>query len=130
MACAEPGSAHDGECVQPSTATEAIVRFNRVLHTVAQHFPGRVSVISIADLVCPDGTCVPIRDGMLIRYDGQHYTSASSRWLGPQLLTRVTCHGASSRVFSRLALWSLAHAFLDGPSVSANPMTPTSFSSG
>ena len=78
-----------GECAQLQPNVEAIDRFNGVLHTVAQRFPGRVSVISLADLVCPGGTCLPIRDGMLIRYDGQHYTATFSRWLGPQLMDRI-----------------------------------------
>ena len=72
-----------GKCAQSQPNVEAIDRFNSVLHTVAQRFPGRVSVISLADLVCPGGTCLPIRDGMLIRYDGQHYTATFYAVVGP-----------------------------------------------
>jgi len=89
VGCATSDSDNDPDCVSPPATVEAIDRFNRVLHKVADRFPGRVSVVSVADLVCPGGTCVPIRDGMLVRYDGQHYTSTFSRWLAPQLLERV-----------------------------------------
>ena len=75
-------------CFSPAT-TEAIERYNRVLHVVAEQFPGRVFVVSVADLVCPGETCAPIRDGMLIRYDGQHHTSTFSQWLGPQFVDRI-----------------------------------------
>ena len=87
VGCIQQGAA--GECPQSKPNVEAIERFNGVLHSVAEGFPGRVSVISVEDLVCPGGTCLPIRDGMLVRYDGQHYTATFSRWLGSQLVDRI-----------------------------------------
>jgi peptidoglycan/LPS O-acetylase OafA/YrhL len=90
IGCVEQTSAPGARCSQSPSNVEAIERFNGVLHTVAERFPGQVSVISISDLVCPNATCLPIRDGMLIRYDGQHYTATFSRWLVPRLLDRIT----------------------------------------
>jgi peptidoglycan/LPS O-acetylase OafA/YrhL len=95
IGCVEQSSAPRNRCSQPPFTVEAIKRFNGVLHDVARRFPGKVSVISISNLICPNGICLPIRDGMLIRYDGQHYTATFSRWLVPQLLDRI---GAASGV--------------------------------
>ena len=89
VGCSGVASTNKASCSQPLATVDAIDRFNLVLDTVAKHFPGRVSVISLADIVCPGGYCVPVRDGMLIRYDGQHYTATFSRWLAPQLVDRI-----------------------------------------
>ena len=89
VGCVEQNAAPGHRCSQRSSNVEAIERFNGVLQSVADRFPGRVSVISLADLVCPGGSCLAMRDGMLIRYDGQHYTATFSRWLGPHLVDRI-----------------------------------------
>lgn len=89
VGCRGSNSTPGAACTPNATTVDAIARYNSVLNTVAQHFQGRVAVISLADIVCPRGTCLPIRDGMLIRYDGQHYTATFSRWIAPQLLARI-----------------------------------------
>jgi len=63
--------------------------FNAMLRSVAAARPQAARTVSIADLVCPGGNCYPVRDGMLIRYDGVHYTVPFSRYLTPILLQRI-----------------------------------------
>jgi hypothetical protein len=61
-----------------------------MLDQVAADRPGLVSVVGIQDLVCdPDGRCPAVRDGMLVRTDGVHYTTGYSRRLGVELMRRV-----------------------------------------
>lgn len=63
--------------------------FNRVLHEVADDRPADAAVISVTDLVCPGGSCRPMVDGQVVRYDGLHLTSAWSRRIGPTLVDRA-----------------------------------------
>ena len=68
--------------------------FNAVLHAVVTARPGTASTVSVTDVLCPEGRCLPIRDGTLMRSDGIHYTVQFSRQLVPILLQRI---GISSR---------------------------------
>jgi hypothetical protein len=63
--------------------------FNRVLHEVATDRPADAAVVSVTDLICPDGQCPAMVDGHVVRYDGLHLTSAWSRRIGPQLVDRA-----------------------------------------
>jgi hypothetical protein len=63
--------------------------FNRVLHEVAAERPGAAAVVSVTDLICPDGECPAMVDGQVVRYDGLHLTSAWSRRIGPALVGRA-----------------------------------------
>ena len=46
-----------------------------------------VIVYELASLVCPDGPPCPSKmDGIILRWDGSHYTEPGSRWLAPLLL--------------------------------------------
>jgi peptidoglycan/LPS O-acetylase OafA/YrhL len=63
--------------------------FNRVLHEVATDRPADAAVVSVTDLICPDGQCPAMADGHVVRYDGLHLTSAWSRRIGPQLVDRA-----------------------------------------
>jgi peptidoglycan/LPS O-acetylase OafA/YrhL len=77
------------ECEPPTSTIDPINRFNDVLNSVADGFPGRVEVISTADLVCPDGFCAAFQNGMLVRFDGEHFTATYSRWIAPHVVDRV-----------------------------------------
>ena len=63
--------------------------FNAMLRSVAADRPKAATTVSIDDLVCPGGECRPVRGGMLIRYDGVHYTVPFSRYVTPSLLQRI-----------------------------------------
>jgi peptidoglycan/LPS O-acetylase OafA/YrhL len=63
--------------------------FNAVLRSVAVARPGTASTVSVTDLLCPDGRCAPVQDGMLRRTDGVHYTVRFSHYLVPILMRRI-----------------------------------------
>jgi hypothetical protein len=63
--------------------------FNRVLHQVVAERPDAAAVVSVTDVICPDGTCPAMVDGQVVRYDGLHLTSAWSRRIGPALVDRA-----------------------------------------
>jgi lysophospholipase L1-like esterase len=48
------------------------------------------AVVDLADYVCPDGQCLTMRDGVVLRPDGVHFTKEGAtlvaRWLVPQLV--------------------------------------------
>ena len=60
--------------------------YNGAVGAAAARRPGRSSVIDLTDVVCPGGTCGPMADGVLVRTDGVHYSTAFSRLLAPVLL--------------------------------------------
>ncbi len=63
--------------------------FNAVLRSVATARPRTASTVTVTDLLCPGGRCLPVRDGMLMRTDGVHYTVRFSRYLVPILMRRI-----------------------------------------
>ena len=63
--------------------------FNAVLRSVAAARPSTAGTVSVTDLLCPGGRCLPVQDGMLKRTDGVHYTVRFSRYLVPILLRRI-----------------------------------------
>jgi hypothetical protein len=63
--------------------------FNRVLHEVAADRAAASAVVSVTDLVCPDGTCPAMVGGQVVRYDGLHLSVAWSRSIGPELVDRA-----------------------------------------
>ena len=80
-------------------ASEDIVQapYNDALRRVALSVP-RVSTISITAALCPSGVCGWDLDGMVLRFDGLHFTLDASRWLAPAL--RQAMAGAGTRVAS------------------------------
>ena len=75
----------------PGTAPggDHVAAYNRVLRDVAAARPGAAEVVSITDLLCPDGSCAAVHDGVVMRVDGTHYSPESSRLLVPELLRRA-----------------------------------------
>ena len=83
--CAAPGpSALDG----PTRALRRLVR------SVVAGMRGRAALVSIDDVLCPDGRrCPAVIDGVLARYDQIHYTSAFSRRIVPRIVARAEREG-------------------------------------
>jgi hypothetical protein len=67
------------ECVaEPDAPTDATNAVYREVHAAV---PG-TTLVSVQDEVCPGGRCRPVvGDGLLLRYDGLHFTPAGARWL-------------------------------------------------
>jgi peptidoglycan/LPS O-acetylase OafA/YrhL len=75
---------------RPETFDRRLVdRFNAVLRKVVAARPDRAELISVTDVVCPDGLCPAMIDGTMVRRDGVHYTRPFSHRLGPVLLDRL-----------------------------------------
>lgn len=65
--------------------------YNALLRSLVAADPGHrgtASTVSVTDVICPDGYCGPLRNGMLIRTDGIHYSIPFARYLAPILLNR------------------------------------------
>jgi hypothetical protein len=56
---------------------------------LAQTIPG-VSTFSLNDLICPGDVCAPVVNGIIVRYDGLHFSQQANLWLAPYLYTRIT----------------------------------------
>lgn len=56
--------------------------------------PGRAFLVSLNEHICPGGLCPPKVDGVLLRYDGHHFTRAGARWAVP--LLHAEMHGAGA----------------------------------
>ncbi|MFF5290075.1 acyltransferase family protein [Paractinoplanes globisporus] len=64
--------------------------WNSLLRVVAARHPGKVTVLDIDPLVCPDGRFTWSIDGMRVRSDGLHYTPAAvQKIIAPWLLPRL-----------------------------------------
>jgi peptidoglycan/LPS O-acetylase OafA/YrhL len=73
-------------CAHPPDALTAAT--NDIYRQVAAEVPG-VAVVSMQDVVCPSGRCPAVIHGVLVRFDGLHFTEGGARWfvraLGPRL---------------------------------------------
>jgi peptidoglycan/LPS O-acetylase OafA/YrhL len=81
--------------VSTSLADPDTQRANALLRSAANAMTGRVAVVPIGDLVCAasHAQCAPVQRGLVIRYDGVHYTGRFSRQVVPLILDRVTAAG-------------------------------------
>jgi hypothetical protein len=65
-----------------------------VVRRAAQSFRRNVAVVSVDDLVCrSDGRCPAAIGGVLVRYDGIHYTAAFSRRILDAVFARAAQAG-------------------------------------
>jgi hypothetical protein len=69
---------------------ERVDAWNRLLRQVAARHGGRVSVLDLNALMCPDGQFTWTIDGLRVRTDGLHFTpEAVRRLIAPWLLPRL-----------------------------------------
>ena len=89
-----------GQSRAPDPTRAARLAYNEDLARVVAARPAVSSLVSVTDLLCADGHCPAVLDGMLARTDGVHYTSAYSRVLAPALVDRIraTRAGAALRL--------------------------------
>ncbi|MGC9665564.1 acyltransferase family protein [Planosporangium sp. 12N6] len=75
-------------CRLPSSSTPTGDAVNDIYEQVAAETPG-MHLVMMQRTVCPDGTCPMTMDGLVVRYDGIHFTPQGARWfvgkLAPQL---------------------------------------------
>src|SRR4051812_37389144 len=71
-------------------------RLDREYRTLARELP-RVTVVSIADLLCPRNVCPLLMHGRVPRWDGIHLTAWFSRRVAPTIVARAEHAGVRFR---------------------------------
>jgi hypothetical protein len=84
----------DPACAVPASQDPLAVRFNALLAEVVAEAGSGVFLVSVSEDLCPGGTCAPVIDGTVLRYDGSHFSAAGARWLVPRLFEKMTGAGA------------------------------------
>jgi hypothetical protein len=80
-------------CSLPVSDDPITATYNRILRSVVAENPGAFSV-SLNDAVCPNRACPAEVDGVLVRYDGVHFTEDASIWLAELLHQEMRTAGA------------------------------------
>ncbi|MDX6275197.1 MAG: hypothetical protein QOJ92_2407 [Frankiales bacterium] len=73
----------------PENDPARVDRFNQLLRAAVARHPGKAFVVDLGRRSCPDGHYTSTVDGIKIRSDGVHFTSAGARWLAPWLLPQL-----------------------------------------
>jgi hypothetical protein len=76
---AQPDSRACG--VAPDRVTLAV---NRIYARVRDEVPG-VALVTLQGALCPGDRCHPVVDGLLMRYDGLHFSADGARWLARRM---------------------------------------------
>jgi lysophospholipase L1-like esterase len=73
-------------CTQvPDPLTAAV---NQLYDQVGGEVAG-MSVVQMQDVICPDDRCREAVDGLLVRFDGEHFTADGARWFVDRLAQRL-----------------------------------------
>jgi lysophospholipase L1-like esterase len=43
----------------------------------------------VTDTICPKGVCTPLIDGILVRYDGTHFSAQGAEWVAPAIYRQL-----------------------------------------
>jgi peptidoglycan/LPS O-acetylase OafA/YrhL len=84
------------DCQVPVANDVQQIPYNELFRRLPMRVP-HVSTISMTDVICPKGVCRAEVDGILMRYDGVHFSPAASEWLAPLLYQRLTDAGVVPR---------------------------------
>jgi SGNH domain-containing protein len=76
-------------CARSVAADVTHLPYNAMFRRVSAVLGPQGATISIIDLICPGGTCVPEVSGRIIRFDGLHFTAPAGRWLAPSIYERL-----------------------------------------
>jgi peptidoglycan/LPS O-acetylase OafA/YrhL len=99
--CLNKDKEQELHCQVPVANDVLQIPYNNVFRSVATRVP-HVSTISMTDAVCPNGVCTPELDGILMRYDGLHFSAAGSGLLAPLLYRRLVHAGVVPRSARRV----------------------------
>jgi hypothetical protein len=93
--CLAKNPGHREQCQWPhAQRTPANPRAYRWMDPLAEAAAGvangRVSVVSVDDLLCPTGTCLPVVGGVITYFDASHLTATYATTLAPELGRRIT----------------------------------------
>ena len=91
-ACAKPENYRTPGC-NIAVASDSTHRpYNAILTNLAATMRG-VSTISLTSAMCPNDVCVPVVNGILIRFDGLHFTEPAAEWLAPVIYRQLVSSG-------------------------------------
>ena len=77
----------------PEDDPARVDRLNELVAAVAARHPEEVSVVDLGAKTAKDGGYTRSLDGVLLRYDGVHFTPVGGRWLAPWLLPQLSALG-------------------------------------
>jgi peptidoglycan/LPS O-acetylase OafA/YrhL len=75
---------------EPAPRDAGEYRFSDPLSDAARSLEGRVPVVSVDDLLCVEGTCLPVVGGVVTYFDASHLTATFARTLAPVLAARIS----------------------------------------
>lgn len=87
--CLSVRTSKEKRCTTKASADVNATTYNALFDEVAAAHPDRVKVISVNDLICPDGKCPVFAHGLTLRGDQLHLTRVASAWLAPYLYDRM-----------------------------------------
>jgi peptidoglycan/LPS O-acetylase OafA/YrhL len=91
--CLKNGTPESAACVRPVTEASGESPYNRLFAALARELQPDVSEFGLTDVLCPDAECPLLIDGIVMRYDGSHFTSTASRHLAPIIDERLMSVG-------------------------------------
>lgn len=83
------GSARPDGGQYPENDPKRVDRFNALLRQAVARHPGRAYLVDLNRKACPNGHYTSTVDGVRIRKDGVHFTSAGARYLAPWLFPQL-----------------------------------------
>ncbi|MEM9748143.1 MAG: acyltransferase family protein, partial [Actinomycetota bacterium] len=83
--CLETSPADAGNCVRVVDDSGPEVPINELFGEFTRGRTDVLGTVSFLDRLCPDSACPLVLDGMVVRYDGTHFTGTQSRALAPEL---------------------------------------------
>ena len=93
IGCLDSGPPSAPRCNVPVARDRLTPLYNGVYDKVAARHPGRVKVVDLSDVVCPHLTCSVLVHGIVMRYDGGHFTKRASEYVAPFLYDRIRAAG-------------------------------------
>lgn len=94
VACLDDNAPDSGACIRPATHhSTQIVPINGLFADLDAEREEVRGVIDFTEIVCPDGECPLMLEGVVSRYDGVHFTGTQSLRMAPLLDERLRSLG-------------------------------------
>jgi peptidoglycan/LPS O-acetylase OafA/YrhL len=92
LACFTPDKLGAPECRIQRGSDRLGAEINSIYREVAATVRGVVA-IDLTDEICPDGICAPVVNGLMLRYDGIHFSQPGAVRLAPIFYERMAAAG-------------------------------------
>ena len=91
--CQKPSNFNTAGCTFKIPGDGWWLSYDAMYERMATMLPG-VSTLSITSAVCPDNVCAPVVAGLILRWDGLHFTADGARAIAPTLGSQILAIGA------------------------------------